>query len=555
MLLLIGIDGATPELIERLSAAGQMPTLRALMRHGVHGRLESSVNCDPCSAWSNLLTGVNPGKHGVWSLRNLMPDSYRWWAANSRMLRAPTLPQMLTARGQTVGTVCVPVTFPAREAEWATVAGWLAPSVEHEGFAHPEDVAAIARRRLGDGTHEVRLGPDATSGRYEQGFELAVEAMRSRTALALELLDERRWDLFAVNFTELDRVLRWYWHLIDSKHIDFDEELYNTWGQLISRVHHQLDAHIARLIDLLGPDDHLMIVSPYGMGINNRAVLCLPELLSHLDLLSTRSSTRGALHNLSAGVDGWLADMRHVLREVLPGPLAELMSAPERTPEGPSDSGDPRIDYAHSYVIPSPEGDLYINHEDTFPMGIVGNGVSDRLTLQIMSALRTAIDPATGRRPLAWAKPREEVCDGPYLDRIPHLVTRWEQSGTVQGLTATGRNGRVQVARPSGGRIPSGAPAPSGIFTAAGGGLRRGTRIEGARVEDVAATIMYLRGERVPGYFDGHVLQQAMTERMIREVPVRVLQRDLPRIIEDPERVQAASEAVESGLRGTDYEL
>ena len=162
---------------------------------------------------------------------------------------------------------------------------------------------------------------------------------------------------------------------------------------------------------------------------------------------------------------------------------------------------------------------------------------------------------ATGARPLEWVKPRERVCSGPFVNRLPHIVTRWDQTRMVMGLTATGGDGRVKVARPPAGRVPSGSPSPLGIFIAAGGGLQRGARIEGAKVEDVAATVLYLRGERVPSYFDGAVLKQAMTETMLQHVPVRILQRDLPRVLESPERIEAASEAVASHLWALEHEL
>lgn len=555
MLLLIGIDGATPELIERLTSTGQMPTLRSLMRHGVYGRLESSVDVDPCSAWSSLLTGVNPGKHGVWALENLSPESYQWRLANSRMLRAPVLPQMLTDRGQEVGTLFVPMTYPAREAEWVTVAGWLAPSIEAEGFAHPASVASLARRRLKDTPQLLRLGPYVASGRYAEGIDLAAESMRARTSLAVDLLADRRWDFLAVNFNELDRVLRWYWHLIDRKHADFREDLYTNWGRLIADVHQELDGQIARLTEVLEPDDHLVIVSTYGMAVNSRAPSCLPELLSDLDLLTFHSSAGGVWRSLTGSLGRALDGVWELLRDVLPEALEHLIPAPAGDEEAPRTDGNPWIDYERSWVIPTAGGHIYLNHEDTFPLGIVTNGVSDRLTLQVTSALQTAIDPATGRRPLEWAKSREAVCSGPYVNQLPHLVTRWDQSRTVMGLTATGRDGRVRVARPPGGRVASGAPSPHGVLIAAGAGLRRGARIEGARVEDVTATIMHLRGERVPSYFDGAVLKEALTGRALERMPVRILQRDLPRVIEAPERVQAASDAVAAHLRGIGYAL
>ncbi|MFW5868293.1 MAG: alkaline phosphatase family protein [Armatimonadota bacterium] len=551
MLLVIGVDGATPELIERLTSTGQMPNLRSLMRHGVYGRLQSSINCDPCSAWSSLLTGVGPGKHGVWGLRNLRPESYQWRAANSRMLRAPTLSQMLTERGQEVGTLFVPMTFPVREAEYTTIAGWLAPSTEAEGYAHPDSVASLARRRLKDIPQPLRLRSYAASGRYTEGIELAVESLRARTSLAIDLLADRRWDMLTVNFSELDRVLRWYWHLVDRNHEDFREELYSEWGDLIADIHEELDAQIGRLVDALEPDDHLMIVSVHGTGLNSRAHLCLPELLAHLDLVASRSSAGGAWRSFTGAIGHALAG----LRDLLPEALAEHLPVREAPGAAARGEGSPWLDYERSWLVPTPDGHIYINHEQMFPLGQVSNGDADRLMLQVASSLQTAIDPATGRRPLVWAQARERVCSGPWVGQFPHIVTRWDQTRTVQGLTATGRDGRVQVARPPGGTIPSGAPSPEGILIAAGGGLQRGARIEGAGVEDVAATIMYLRGESVPGYFDGAVLKQAMTDRMLEQVPVRILQRELPRMVEDPERIEAASEVVAAHLRSLGYEL
>ncbi|MGI5818449.1 MAG: alkaline phosphatase family protein [Armatimonadota bacterium] len=555
MLLLIGVDGATPELIERLTSTGQMPALRSLMRHGVYGRLQSSANYDPCSAWASLLTGVNPGKHGVWGLRNLVPESYQWRAANSRMLRAPSLPQMLTDRGQEAGTLFVPMTYPAKEAEYTTVSGWLAPSIDDEHFAHPASVASLARRRLKGLPHSIHLGSYAAAGRYDQGVDLAAEAMSAKASVALDLLDDRRWDFLGVNFTELDRVLRWYWHLIDRNHADFRDDLYSDWGETIIAIHQAVDAQIARLVAALEPDDHLMIASTYGMGVNSRAALCLPEMLAHLDLVVPRSSAGGAWRGMTGGIARIFGGLGDLLRDVLPQVLAELIPASRASGEPSRAEGRPWFDHERSWVVPTPDGHIYLNHEDTFPNAPVGNGDADRLMLQVTSSLRNAIDPATGRRPLEWARSRKQVFSGPFVSQFPDIVTRWDQSRTVMGLTATGRNGRVQVARPPTGRTPSGAPSPEGVLIAAGGGFQRGARIEGAAVEDVAATIMHLRGERVPSYFDGAVLKEALTDRMLEQVPVRILQRDLPRMIEDPDRIQAASEAVASRLRALRYEL
>jgi len=556
MLLVIGIDGANPDLVERMTSTGQMPTLRALMRHGVYGRVESSANASPVSAWSSFLTGVNPGMHGAWDLRTLAPESYEWHAPHSRMLRAPTLSQILTERGLEVGTVFVPMTYPAREAEWTTVSGWLAPSLEAEGFAHPRKVASMAARRLKDVPLAVQLGPWAASGRYDAGVERAVEAMNAKCALAEELLADRRWDMLAVNLTELDRVLRWFWHLADPVHPEHREELPAAQDGVIPAMHAAVDAAVSRLIRGLRPEDTVLVISTYGVGLNSRAALCVPELMAHLELLVGRSAAGGLWHGLTSWMGDTIDGVFDFLHAMLPRRLADLVPLPaENETASRLTDGDPWLDYERTWVIPAPGGCLYVNAEDEFPFGVANAAQLDQLTLRISSALQTCIDPATGRRPLRWVRPRDQVCSGPYLARIPHLIARWDNSRVVEGLTVTGsRDGRVKIARPPSGRVPSGAPGEEGVLIAAGGGLRRGVRIEGARVEDLAATVVHLCGERVPSYFEGRVLDEALRRSYLEEHPVRLLQREIPRIIEDPGRATETARVVRDHLRALDWE-
>ncbi len=82
--------------------------------------------------------------------------------------------------------------------------------------------------------------------------------------------------------------------------------------------------------------------------------------------------------------------------------------------------------------------------------------------------------------------------------------------------------------------------------------MRRGVRIEGARVEDVAATAVHLCRRHVPTYFDGRVLAEALRPGFLADVPIRFLERELPRVIEDPARIDETSQVVEEHLRHLD---
>ena len=64
--LLIGLDSADADLIERWSDAGQLPTLRALKDEGAWARLETTSNVLHVSAWPTLHSGTRPGAHGMY---------------------------------------------------------------------------------------------------------------------------------------------------------------------------------------------------------------------------------------------------------------------------------------------------------------------------------------------------------------------------------------------------------------------------------------------------------------------------------------------------------
>ena len=63
--LVIGLDGATWDLLEPLLAKGMLPTFNKLMDKGMWGELESCIPPITMPAWACMITGKNPGKIGL----------------------------------------------------------------------------------------------------------------------------------------------------------------------------------------------------------------------------------------------------------------------------------------------------------------------------------------------------------------------------------------------------------------------------------------------------------------------------------------------------------
>src|SRR3979409_1318657 len=63
--LLIGLDGATFDILDPLIESGVMPVLRDLIGSGVRATLQSTVPALTPPAWTSLVTGRGPGSHGI----------------------------------------------------------------------------------------------------------------------------------------------------------------------------------------------------------------------------------------------------------------------------------------------------------------------------------------------------------------------------------------------------------------------------------------------------------------------------------------------------------
>jgi predicted AlkP superfamily phosphohydrolase/phosphomutase len=63
--LVIGLDGLEPSLVEAMLDAGELPALAALRARGGYGRLATTFPAQTPVAWSSFATGTNPGGHGI----------------------------------------------------------------------------------------------------------------------------------------------------------------------------------------------------------------------------------------------------------------------------------------------------------------------------------------------------------------------------------------------------------------------------------------------------------------------------------------------------------
>lgn len=75
-ILVLGLDGLDPRLLQMWMEAGKLPAFKRLWSQGGFRPLRTSIPPQSPVAWSNFITGTDPGGHGIFDFMNRDPETY-----------------------------------------------------------------------------------------------------------------------------------------------------------------------------------------------------------------------------------------------------------------------------------------------------------------------------------------------------------------------------------------------------------------------------------------------------------------------------------------------
>ena len=134
--VVIGLDGGTLDLMQPWMDDNSLPTFNKIRKQGVYGYLRSTTPYYSAPAWVSIVTGCNPGKHGIYDFfrtdcfakKNLISSSYR---------KKPAIWNLLTNADRKSIVVNVPGTYPPEEINGVMITCLLTPSFE-SNFTYPK---------------------------------------------------------------------------------------------------------------------------------------------------------------------------------------------------------------------------------------------------------------------------------------------------------------------------------------------------------------------------------------------------------------------------------
>lgn len=497
-LLILGIDGATFDLVLPWVKGGYLPNLARLMEKGVHSTLDSTLPPVTSPAWPTFMTGCNPGKHGVFDF--IQPSGADFSLVNATKIKQPTLWQRLSQAGYRVGVLNVPVTYPPQSINGFMVSGILSPKGGQICF--PTNLIERYSAELG----EYRVAPNI---QYKTGTESEYIAdiynlIHSHGRWALQLMSNEPWDVLMVHFIALDIMMHALWRFMDHNHARYEA---GPFEHAIRDGYMLVDDYIGRMLAIIPDDASVIVMSDHGFGplsniVNLNVYLMKKGLLKLKQDPITRVKAAAFRRGLTpAGAYSLIekAGLQNLATRVSKDTRNQVVS---KFLSFDSVDWSQTVAYSMGHV-----GQIYLNLAGREPQGIVQPHEYEQRRQEVVDALVELRDQ-NGRTLISQVIVREETYHGPYAAYGPdiHLVIDDYNMIAFPLFATTGKVITNQI------RGDSGCHRREGIFIACGPSINENLHLSKANILDLAPTILQLLGNPVPRLMDGQVLQSIFRE-------------------------------------------
>jgi predicted AlkP superfamily phosphohydrolase/phosphomutase len=491
--VLIGWDGATFDLLRPWAEQGVLPNLASMLSGGSARQLRTIIPPVTPAAWTSILTGMNPGKHGVLDFNEFNATDYLQEdkLINSTHIAGTTILDLMGDRGLRVCSLQLPLTYPVWPIKGLMLAGIPNPD-DSQCYTYPPD------RDFGP-LRPAKMRPQMA---YQELFDNHDFHIRKLTDICCEQIKED-YDLVCVYFRECDDFHHLYWRFLDPGCPGYDAKEAMKIGNPIKSIYMALDAALGRIL-ATRPDANYFLISDHGGTAMGRRRLYLNTWLAHHGFLKLKRSFLGTLEQLTyrglKTLKPWLSWSRvqNVQGKLGLGQVAARMR----------DSVD-AVDWAQSRafaVLPcSPTAGIRLNVRGREKQGAVSPGAEfERLRDQLMEEIRAIEDPSTGRPVVQEVRRSEEAFSGPYLQRLPDIVLTLDPDVIVRTDIGPKEWGDT---RAEDFHDLSGEHDMNGIFASAGHDIQSAGFLSPATLLDVAPTLLYALGQAVPQDMDGKVLE------------------------------------------------
>jgi predicted AlkP superfamily phosphohydrolase/phosphomutase len=505
--IVLGLDGGTFSLLEPFSEKGYLPNISHLLKQGAKGILKSVYPAITAPAWVSFMTGLLPDKHGIFDFIDHSQETAVKRVIAASRIQAPPFWNLAGECQKRVIILNVPITYPPYPVNGVMLTGMLTPSLANV-FTYPPELGPSLLETLGSYYINIPWRKYLPSAVSKYIYDLT-EATRARTKYLRHLMETQEWDLTVAIFTEVDSIQHALWCYLDE--FDGRDILASSKGENIREkaieYYRYLDRCIGEILEQVRGPYRLIIVSDHGFGpllkrIHINQWLNQQNLLSYRKFRLSMERMLALTRKLAKPLDifDWRSKLRGRARTV------QYLDVTRDT-----------IDWSKTKAFSAfrTEQGIYVNLDGRQKQGTVKSTEFDAIREETIEKLLKLEDPFTQEPIPLKAFKREDLYQGPFASFAPDiLVNAYDMGYPLDDLfykdifeLPTWDSG-------------TGTHRTDGIFIAYGPGINEARHVEGARIIDVAPTLMYSMGLPVPNHMEGKILEDVFQETLLEKQPV-----------------------------------
>lgn len=527
-LAIIGVDGATFDVILPMVENGELPTLSRLMKGGVYGELNSTFPPMTPPAWSSFANGLNPGKHGIYDFTERVLGTYSIRFVNASMRHGKSIWTIASEFGKRVAVMSVPFTYPPDRVNGVMISGIDAPGIGAQGdpsIMYPPQLYYELVKNVGPYIISSNPRKEIYEGNMKAAVDKILGAVERKGDNAKYLIKMDNWDLFIMVFGETDLVGHHFWKYHDPNSPFYEKTLPEV-NDAVKTVYRTVDRKIGEMLSLLPSDMPVIIVSDHGFGGSSDIAIHLNKVLQDMGFLKFKGSLSpeyafALLLDKVKGMGLKLTPPR-VKKELIKKQRGGIVNKMESWLRFSLIDWSQTVAYSEETpYFPS----IWINLKGREPGGVVSPGAEyEEIREAIKSKLSDLKDPFMGSPMARAVYRREDIYTGPYIEKAPDIIIDWNNPNGYSYISRSSLHSRdggsirrftKEEVKSDKFRNKSGNHRQYGIFIACGDAFKKGESIEGAEIVDIAPTALYIQGIPIPRVMDGKVLTQAISPEFL----------------------------------------
>lgn len=511
-MLVIGLDAADRELIDRWCGEGLLPNIARMRTQGTWAALHTTADTVHVSAWPGIFSGTTPDKHGLYHAYVMRPGEQAPVRPRPEECPVPFLWKLLDDSGVRSIVMDAFLTCPLRNFSGVQIVDWGSWTWFSGQDIRPESIKQEIRRRFGPYPAENHSKVGMTPPSDPAGFRRRLlKGVEKKSAVAQWLMDSQDWEFFLLVFGECHAAGHYFWHYMDPEYITYPAQADAELRSALRDVYVALDGAIGELLSRCDERTTVYVVSGDGMGPNYSGSHLLGALLERMQLSNVHGGgtdtrvakpKRGLASTLRLMVPKGFRAL--VSKYLLPRSFNEKLSMHWKTAD---------ISWAETraFVIENAnEGYIRVNLKGREPEGVVApeteyGAICDAL----IDAAETMTNPDNGRRAAAHVHRTSELYSGPCTVNFPDVIIDWDPQAKVTKRLATKKHGVLASDHAGCDVAPyyTGNHRGNAFLVAQGPDVPPGSVLEGASILDLAPTILSHFAVEVPRHMDGRVLE------------------------------------------------